>query len=200
MFRAVRFANFEGFLVFSVPSIILVDLLGNTWLLARVQRSWFVIRDWWISIPFVCFVLQGSLLCDGPLSGNNRLVLKFASQICLIFLIIVTCKNKATSASLPSTKNPLTDAISFAILEQSRVILSQAGRERYIMICINPAFTKMIDGTEKPKIPSKFAIRAARYDEFRCNINSSKAGGPQIDFVTVFDAILTSRQASEKLQ
>ena len=40
----------------------------------------------------------------------------------------------------------------------------------------------MIDGTEKPKIPSKFAIRAARYDEFRCNINSSKAGGPQIDF------------------
>ena len=27
----------------------------------------------------------------------------------------------------------------------------------------------MIDGTEKPKIPSKFAIRAARYNEFRCN-------------------------------
>ena len=26
----------------------------------------------------------------------------------------------------------------------------------------------MIDGTEKPKIPSKFAKRAARYNEFRC--------------------------------
>ena len=26
----------------------------------------------------------------------------------------------------------------------------------------------MIDGKEKPKIPSKFAIRAARYNEFHC--------------------------------
>ena len=35
-----------------------------------------LIRDWWISIRFVCFVFQGSLLCDRPVSGNNRLVLK----------------------------------------------------------------------------------------------------------------------------
>ena len=47
--------------------------------------------------------------------------------------------------------------ISFATLGQSRVIVSQAERARYIVICINPAFTKMIDGTEKPKIPLKFA-------------------------------------------
>ena len=46
----------------------------------------------------VCFVFQGSLLCDRPVSGINRLV-KFASQIFLIFLILVTYKNKATSAS-----------------------------------------------------------------------------------------------------
>ena len=52
---------------------------------------------------------------------------------------------------LPSTKSLLTFSISFAVLEQSRVILSQAGRARYIVICINPTFTKMIDGTEKPK-------------------------------------------------
>jgi len=38
LFRAVQFANFEGFLGFSVPSIILADLLGNTCLLARVQK------------------------------------------------------------------------------------------------------------------------------------------------------------------
>ena len=44
-----------------------------------------MIRDWWISIRFVCFVSQGSLLCDRPVLGNNRLV-KFASQIILIFL------------------------------------------------------------------------------------------------------------------
>ena len=52
-----------------------------------------MIRDWWISIRFACFVFQGSLLCDRPVSGNNRLV-KFASQIFLIFLILVTCKLK----------------------------------------------------------------------------------------------------------
>ena len=43
-------------------------------------------------------------------------------------------------------------------------ILSQAGRTRYIVIGINPAFTKMIDGTEKPKVSTKFAKRAARYN------------------------------------
>ena len=42
-----------------------------------------------------CF--KPSLLYDRPVSGNNRLV-KFASQIFMIFLILVTCKNKATSA------------------------------------------------------------------------------------------------------
>ena len=42
-----------------------------------------MIRDWWISIRFVCFVFQGSLLCDRPVSGNNRLV-TFVSQIFLI--------------------------------------------------------------------------------------------------------------------
>ena len=94
--RAVHFAKFEGSLGFSVPSIILVDLLGNTCLLAWVQKVLvFIICDWWISVCFVCFMFQGSLLCDRPVSGNSR----------LIFLILVTCKNKATSASfLPSTK------------------------------------------------------------------------------------------------
>ena len=56
-----------------------------------------MIRDWWISIRFVGFVFQGSLLWDRPVSGNNRLV-KFASQIFMIFLILVACKNKGTSA------------------------------------------------------------------------------------------------------
>ena len=58
-----------------------------------------MIRDWWILIHFVCFVFKVRCLsCDRPVLGNNRLV-KFASQIFLIFLILVTCKSKATSAS-----------------------------------------------------------------------------------------------------
>ena len=64
---------------FCVPSIILADLLGNTYLLA----------DWWISICFVCFLLQGLLLSDRT----------SCSQIFIVFLILVTCKNKAMSAS-----------------------------------------------------------------------------------------------------
>ena len=83
---------------FSVPSIILADLLGNTCLLARVQKvivcdSWLVDLD-----PFCLFRVSMFVLCDRPVSGNNQLV-KFASQISIIFLIHVTCNNKATSAS-----------------------------------------------------------------------------------------------------
>ena len=54
----------------------------------------------------------------------------------------------------------------------AKVILSQAGRERHTVICINPAFTKMNDGTEKSRIPSKFAKRIARYKEFRYKITT----------------------------
>ena len=96
LYRAVRFAKFVGILGFSAAPIILADLLGNTFLLARVQKV--ISCDSWISIRFVCSVFQGSLLCDCAVSGNNQLV-TFASQIFLTFLILVTCKNKATSAS-----------------------------------------------------------------------------------------------------
>ena len=48
-----------------------------------------MIRDWWISIRFVCFAFQGSLLCDRPVSGNIQLV-KFAMHFFLIFVILVT--------------------------------------------------------------------------------------------------------------
>ena len=55
---------------FSVPSIILAETHVY---LHEFKRSLFVIRDWWISISFVRFMFQGSLLCDRPVSGNNRL-------------------------------------------------------------------------------------------------------------------------------
>ena len=59
------FLKFEGILGFSVPSIIFADLLGNTFLVERVQKVmvcdlWYVIGGFW-SVWFA-FVFQGSLL------------------------------------------------------------------------------------------------------------------------------------------
>ena len=118
-----------------------------------------MIRDWWISIRFLCFVFQGSLFCDRPISGNNRLV-TFVSQIFLIFLILVTSKNKATSASFLRQKIHSPSRFP-SFPSQSRVVLSQAGRARYIVICINPAFTLMIDGTDWPKTQN--CLRSLQY-------------------------------------
>ena len=82
--------------------------------------------------------------CDRPVSCNNRLV-KFATQLFLIFLIVVTCKNNATYTSFIRQKlHHHRDFLCYS--RRARVILSQAGRARYIVIFINPAFTNMIDG------------------------------------------------------
>ena len=110
--------------------------------------------DWCISIhlKLVSFCVLRFLACDRPVSGNNRLVFfEHFSDI-------------SYSCLLPSTKRPRIIAISFAIVEQSRVILSfvYAGRTRRvfcIVICINSSPIQMIDGTEKT-IPS-FQTRSA---------------------------------------
>ena len=99
--------------------------------------------DWCISIHFVCFCVLRFVACDRPVSGNNRLV------------FFEYFSDHSYSCLLPLTKSPLIIAISFAILEQSGVILSsvfagQARRVLCIVICINSAPTQMIDGTEKP--------------------------------------------------
>ena len=91
------FLLFEGILGFSVPSIILADLLGNLSLLVIGAFR---------STLFVS-VFRGSLL-----SGNNRLV------------FFEDFSDHSYSCLLPSTKSPLIVAISFAILEKSRAILS----------------------------------------------------------------------------
>ena len=109
-----------------------------------------MIRDWWIVIHFVCFVFKVRCLsCDRPVLGNNRLV-KFASQIFLIFLILVTCKSKATSASFLWQKICSPSQFPSLFLNSVESFSAKLG-EHVIVICINPAFTKMIDGTENPK-------------------------------------------------
>ena len=64
-----------------------------------------MVCDSWLVdfVPFCLFHVEGSLLCDRPVLGNYGLV-KFALQIFMIFLILVTCKNKATSASFRRQK------------------------------------------------------------------------------------------------
>ena len=106
----------------------LADLLGNT--------SLFVIGAF-RSTLFVS-VFGGSLL-----SGNNQLV------------FFKDFSDHSYSCLLPATKSPLIIAISFAVLEQSRVILrfvfaGQARQVLSIVISINSAPTQMIDRTEKP--------------------------------------------------
>ena len=126
---------------------------------------WLVIGGSWSVCLFVscfkvrCLVIVLFRAIMDQLSLRRRFLWSFS------FLSLARIKHR-----LPPSfdKNPLTIAISFAILEQFWGILSQAGRARYIVICVNPVFTKMIDGTEEPKIPSKFAKSAVRYNEFRC--------------------------------
>ena len=113
--------------------------------LSRPLRKHMFTCDWCISIHFVWFCVSRLLACDCPVSDKNRLVFfKVFSDLSY------SCKNKAMSASCPQKKKPLIITL-FSNLEQSWVILSfVAGWVRCIVICINPAPTQMIDGTEKP--------------------------------------------------
>ena len=129
-----------------------------------------MVCDSWLvtSIRFVCFLFQGSLLCDRPISGNNRLV-QFASQISMIFLILVNPKNKvAMPPSFDKTSSHHRDFDSFAILEKSRVILSQAGWARYIVVCINPRLHPTDWLNRKTRNPSKVCNTSSlQYDTTR---------------------------------
>ena len=124
---------------------------------------WFVIGGY-RSVLFVSYFKVRCLLCDRPVSGNNRLDLKLALLIFLIFLILVTYMNKATSAvrlcaSFPSTKNPLTFAISSAILEQSRVIISAKPRELVTLwFALTPPSLTRLTEQKNPK-----SLRSLQY-------------------------------------
>ena len=63
---------------------------------SKGHSLWFVIGGFRYILFLSCF--KSLLLCDRPVSGNNRLV-KFVLQIFMIFFILVTCKNNATPAS-----------------------------------------------------------------------------------------------------
>ena len=62
------FLLFEGILGFSVPSIILADLLGNRCLVERAQKVmslWLVDFDpFWLFLSFIGFIAQFGAIID----------------------------------------------------------------------------------------------------------------------------------------
>ena len=86
-----------------------------------------------ISIHFVCFYFSSWLLV---IALFQAIINQFSSKTFLMFLILTRLLQEQSNVCLlPSTKSPLIIAISFAILEPSRFILSfvltgQAGRMR----------------------------------------------------------------------
>ena len=60
LYRAARFANFEGILGFSVPSVILADLLGNASLLVIGAFR---------STLLICFRVSRFTACDHPVTS-----------------------------------------------------------------------------------------------------------------------------------
>ena len=57
---------------FSLPSIILADLLENKTLLQRVQKVMYGICHWWISICFGCFCVSRFVACDRNYDWRQR--------------------------------------------------------------------------------------------------------------------------------
>ena len=130
-----------------------------------LKKSWFVICDWWISIPFVCFCVSTFV---HVIVLFRAIIDQFASQILLIFLILVTCKNKGMSASFPWQKFHRLSQFTSLFLNslESGVILSFvfAGQAHCDLHSPRPSLKWL---TEQ-KNPWPKSLRAARYNEFRC--------------------------------
>ena len=138
------------------------------------KRSWLAICDWWISVRFVSFCV---LRLVHVIVLFRAIIDQFVSKIFLIFLTAVFCKNKATFASFsrqnvhtPSRFPPLFLNSLFQPSRESLSVLHLWAKLHVISFHSTP--TQMIDGTGRPKIPSTFAKRAARYNEFRCKWRS----------------------------
>ena len=122
---------------------------------------------WCISIHCVCFCVSRFVACDRPASGNNQRRF-FWSFLFLSLARIEQCLSPALA------KSPIIITISFAILEQSRVILSivfagQAERVCCIVICINSAPNLQIKWLTEQKNPFKVCKSAAQYNKFGYN-------------------------------
>ena len=103
---------------------------------------------------FVCSVFQGSLLCDRPVSGNNRLV-KIASQIFLIFLIL---KNKATAASFRRQKIHSPSQFPSLFLSSLESFSAKLGEHVALWFALTPSSLKWLTEKKNPK-----SLRSLQY-------------------------------------
>ena len=154
LYRAACFANFEGILGFSVPSIILADLLGNKCLLVIGAFR---------STLFVS-VFQGSLLVTALF---RAIVDQFSSNIFLIFLILVSWKNKAMSASCPLQKYHSSSrfpSLFLSSLESFSVLFLRAKLGECVALWLTWTPPQLKCLTEQ-KNPFEVCKCAARYNE-----------------------------------
>ena len=108
--------------------------------------------DWCLSIHFVSFCVSTFAVCARAVSGNDRLV---SSKLYMIFLIFISCKNNAISASCPqqkfhsSSRFPSLFLSSLGSLSIS-FLRAKLGECVALWLALTPPPTQMIDGTEKP--------------------------------------------------
>ena len=163
----MHFAYFEGILGFSVPSNILTDLLGNTYL-NEFKCSWFVICDWFvvcglwfvISIPLVCFCVSRFVACDCPVSGYNR-------QRFFWSFLFLSLSIKAMSASFPGQKfhSPWQLPLPFSVL----FLWAKLGSTRTLWFALR--WFHLNDWqNRKTQHPFKVCKAAAWYNEFGSKI------------------------------
>ena len=121
--------------------------------------------DWCLSIHFVSFCVSTFAVCARAVSGNDRLV---SSKLFMIFLIFISCKNNAISASCPqqkfhsSSRFPSLFLSSLGSLSIS-FLRAKLGECVALWLALTPPPTQMIDGTENP---FKVCKHATRYNKF----------------------------------
>ena len=136
---------------------------------------WFVIGES-RSVLFVsCFKVRCFVIVLFRAIIDYRLV-NFASQIFIVFLVLVTCKNKAMSASFLRQKiySPLQFPSLF--LSSLESFSAKLGEHVTLWFALTPPSLKWLtEQKTQNTVPSlKFAKRAARYNEFRCNSNCKR--------------------------
>ena len=130
--------------------------------LSRPCRKHMFTCDWCISIHFVCFCVSTFAACDHTVSRKIDYV---SSKLFMIFVILVSCKNKATSASCPRQKFYSSLWFPSLFLSHLGSFSGQAGRVHCIMICINSTRPPLKWLTEQ-KNPREVLKHALRYNKF----------------------------------